>query len=98
MGFGGPVWHASVASHHSVGASPDRLLGIAAAVLTAVGDAHLGEWRELGDVAVHLRRRLTPAEAAVVGPVRDVRGTWEAQKRVARMERYLPPAWRGREE
>ena len=59
--------------------------------LTGVGDAALGEWREVGALGVvHLRRRLSVDEAERVGPVVDVRGTWEATKRLNRMRRYLP--------
>ena len=46
--------------------------------LRGVGDAHAGEWTEIGDVAVHVRRRLS-AEDLVQLPVEhrtvvDVRG------------------------
>lgn len=46
--------------------------------LRGAGDRALGEWQEAGSPGsgvVHVRRRLTPAEAALVGPVVDVRGT-----------------------
>jgi hypothetical protein len=66
-------------------------LNLAHQELAGVGDAALGEWEERGDVAVHLRRRLTADEAANIGPVIDVRGTWEGQKRLTRMRRFLPP-------
>jgi hypothetical protein len=61
--------------------------------LDGVGDATLGEWREIGDIAVHLRRRLTEAEAARVGPVVDVRRTKDGMKRRNAMRRYLPAAF-----
>ena len=103
MGFGGPVWHASAAEirHRGVGLSPItslRLWLAAECALLGVGDATLGEWRQVGDVAVHVRRRLTAVEVARVGPVCDVRGTWESKKRVARMDKYLPAQWRGVEQ
>lgn len=44
-------------------------------------------------IAIHVRRRLTPAEAVAVGPVVDVRGTAEAARRLAAVERYLPPGY-----
>ena len=98
MGFGGPVWHASISPIRDTGLPTsvnvrllvDALRSMALSVLAGVGDpAH--QWEELGTIAFHLRRRLTPAETAVTGPVVDVRGTWEATKRQARMRRILPP-------
>lgn len=61
--------------------------------LTNVGDAAAGEWHEWTGTAYHIRRRLTTAEAALVGPAVDVRGTPEADRRWATVARYLPPAW-----
>jgi len=65
----------------------------ARAELEGYGDAALGEWVEWTGV-LHLRRRLTPAEAAPIGPVLDVRGTPEALTRFqalpARLRRALP--------
>jgi hypothetical protein len=58
--------------------------------LAGVGDATLGEWFEEGDIAWHLRRRLTETEAMRVGPVIDVRRTWEGTKRRNAIRRYLP--------
>lgn len=72
----------------------EGLITIAREELAGVGDATLGEWTEQGDVAVHLRRRLTEAEARDIGPVVDVRGTWEGEKRANRVRRYLPAAAR----
>jgi hypothetical protein len=83
------VWHASVSSRTGE-ATPAYLRAIAEEALLGVGDREAGEWEEVRDVALHLRRRLTAEEAALVGPVVDVRGTWESQKRLARMEPYLP--------
>ncbi len=37
----------------------------------------------------HLRRRLTDAEAAPIGPVLDVRGTPEAHRRLRALPRKL---------
>ncbi len=57
---------------------------MARAALRGVGDAALGEWRELGDTAVHLRRRLTAKEMDVAGitGVRDIRDTPEEAQRM----------------
>lgn len=51
------------------------------AELAGLGDPALGEWQDWTGT-YHLRRRLTAAEAASVGPVLDVRGTPEAAARV----------------
>jgi hypothetical protein len=61
----------------------------ALAELDGLGDPAAGEWREWSGSAFHLRRRLTVAEQAAVGPVVDVRGTPEAAERVAALPRKL---------
>lgn len=88
MGFGGPVWHVSVAPRIALGEG--TLRGLAYEQLAGVGDATLGEWTDWTGTAYHLRRRLTESEAPRVGAVKDIRGTWEAQKRVKAIMRYLP--------
>lgn len=60
--------------------------------LSGIGDASLGEWFEIGDVAVHLRRRLTVVEAAGLEVV-DVRGTDEERRRLAPFRALLPPGY-----
>jgi hypothetical protein len=90
MNFGGPVWHASVAAHGQIPYSASVLFQFGEAALAGVGDATLGEWREVGDVAVHLRRRLSDAEARIVGPVVDVRRTAEGRRREQRMRSFVP--------
>lgn len=88
MGLGGPVWHVSVASRGlPYGRGP--LEQHAERELVGVGDPHLGEWREWGDIALHIRRRLTPAEQAAVGDVQDIRRTPEAVRRAQRLGRML---------
>ena len=64
--------------------------------LDGVGDAGLGEWRDRGDIAFHLRRRLTTREMAAAGiaAVCDVRGTEEQVRRVERMRPFLPQQMR----
>lgn len=91
------MWHASIASHVP-GVPLDELWRAAMIALAGVGDAGAGEWREVGERAVHLRRRLSAVEAARVGPVVDIRGTWDARKRVQRMARYVPPHLQGIEQ
>ena len=60
--------------------------------LADVGDASLGEWEEWSGYAFHLRRRLSHEEAMCVGPVVDVRGTHEGQRRCGSVKRYVPTA------
>ena len=51
--------------------------------LNGVGDASLGEWIEYGNGGVvHVRRRLSVAEAEMVNPLRDIRGTEEEGERL----------------
>lgn len=57
--------------------------------LAGVGDPALGEWVEVGRVALHLRRRLTAAEQGDL-VVRDVRHTTEAAMRAATVARWNP--------
>jgi hypothetical protein len=90
MNLGGPVWHASVAGSIIKAV----LWREAERQLAGAGDALLGEWREAGDVAVHLRRRLSEREQRAVGPVMDIRGSDEARMRAARVGpllRLAPP-------
>jgi len=89
------VWHASVSPHLLSLALP-QLWKIAEHELQGVGDPALGEWREVGEKAVHLRRRLTPAEmrSGGIATVWDVRGTVEHVLRIERMWPYLPPEMR----
>ena len=92
MNFGGPVWHTSIAGRY--GWPQWKLLEeIAELELKGVGNAALGEWRERGDRAFHLRRRLTVKEMLYAGidAVCDVRGSEEAARRIQRMRSFLPP-------
>lgn len=68
----------------------DALRDVAEQELAGVGDPALGEWRKWTGRAYHLRRRLTDEEAALVGPVKDVRGTWEAEKLSRAVARFCP--------
>jgi hypothetical protein len=59
--------------------------------LSGVGDKTAGEWLEMGETALHLRRRLSEAEAAATGlTMRDIRGTTEERKRMACLLRDMP--------
>ena len=80
-GFGGPVWHASIASHDGRLSTAERWTR-AARALSGVGDPRLGEWKETGTVACHLRRRVT-ADAWGARPWgMDLRHTPEGQQRL----------------
>lgn len=107
MGFGGPVWHASVSSQR-LHLPDDELRRIALDLLKGLGDAALGQWDERGASALHVRRRLSEAEAELIGPVVDVRGTEEAGRRLLSVRDHLRavgmidwaysaegPGWRG---
>lgn len=74
------------------------LFTLAETALDGIGDRTLGEWREVGEVAVHLRRRLTPLEIAGsdIGAVVDVRGQPEAARRIAALQPFLSVPLRGR--
>lgn len=89
MDFGGPVWHASVTGPNAQENARRALFG--------VGDSSLGEWADWGGVPAgrasrtfHLRRRLAPAEEALVGPAVDIRGFPEARERLDRVATLLP--------
>lgn len=77
MGFGGPVWHASVGGS-IIKATLEKE---AIRQLSGLGDAEKGEWREMGSNAFHVRRCLSDAEVRAVGPVADIRRTPEAARR-----------------
>lgn len=88
------MWHASAA-----GCSPtigrEFLERMALEALKGVGDVALGQWIEWTGKALHVRRRLSADESSLVGPVRDVRGTYEGRLRAERALRVyrgmVPP-------
>jgi hypothetical protein len=81
------VWHASTAGP----AGRNALRGRAFAALDGVGDPLLGEWEEWTGRAYHLRRRLTSAEAAPIGPAVDVRGTLDGACRFHAIRETVGP-------
>lgn len=92
MGYGGPVWHVSIAYHGRLTPRPfnDEEERCHRA-LSGVGNADRGQWREVGERATHLRRRLSLFEATTWGVVvRDIRGTEEAEARLAPLRHLLP--------
>jgi hypothetical protein len=67
---------------------------VALKALAGVGSAELGQWEERGRIAYHIRRRLAPAEAAIVGEVCDLRHTIEGAMRFENIKAELPyRAW-----
>jgi hypothetical protein len=61
--------------------------------LSGVGDAALGEWRERGKTAVHLRRRLSVREWGDRPWGMDYRGTTEVEAMLAECRQWLPPGY-----
>lgn len=63
--------------------------------LEGVGDESLGQWEEKGNIAYHVRRRLSDAECKLANDLSavDVRGTPEYDVRRAAMQRFLPPQY-----
>lgn len=76
------MWHCSV--------SPKSAVELAALVLARVGRGDV--MFEDGGVAVHLRRHVTDDEMEGL-EVRDIRGTWEADKRLNACRKWLPSGW-----
>ena len=58
-----------------------------------MGAEHLGQWIEANPDVYHIKRRLNPDEAALVGPLRDIRGTEEARLLLEPLRHLLPPDW-----
>ena len=88
------MWHASISfGRPSSRNDRRRSPAIAERALQGVGARGLGEWREEGDKAYHLRRRLSDEEADEVGPVIDIRGTDEAKQRLVGVAHMLPWGW-----
>jgi hypothetical protein len=90
-GYGGPVWHASVAGP----ARKAELRSRALLALHGVGAPRDGQWDEWTGRAFHLRRRLTTEEAIQVGGMLDIRGTPAVEERLAEVKALglLPPGW-----
>lgn len=82
------MWHVS-AAWQRIFLPESELATIARDLLAGYGDADLGEWAEKGTTAFHLRRRLSDAEAELVGPVVDVRGTDEASRRIWAVRKWV---------
>jgi hypothetical protein len=92
----GPVWHASAR-----GATVAQSEAMALRALRGVGNARSGQWTERGRAeVVHVRRRLSANEAAIVGEVVDIRGTPEERERLLALVAEASPrisAWVRRE-
>lgn len=94
-GFGGPVWHASIAPIGGAKLSQTALRELALTALRGVGSVTRGQWMERTPNAFHVRRRLTEVEELLTGPAIDVRGTDEAAQRIAVVKQRAPhvPEW-----
>lgn len=82
------MWHASAEA-----ANASLAWRMAERALKGVGDPSLGEWRETGRTGImHLRRRLSDQERKIAGDlqVRDIRGSDEERRRLARLLRDAP--------
>lgn len=83
------MWHASVApTRYHLTAQVTECLALGA--LEGVGDVALGQWVERTPRAVHVRRRLSEAEALVTGPAIDLRQSVEARERFEAAKDSLP--------
>lgn len=87
------MWHASVSVRPQYARRmPEyKLRPVAYRLLAGVGDARLGEWTEYNGSYLHVRRRLTPAEAAQVNAPVDLRGTAEGWERFEKLGGDLIP-------
>jgi len=97
MNLGGPVWHASAASTGKSLIGLPKLEQYALEALQAVGDSNLGQWIERGIIAAHVRRRLSVAEEALVGPVVDIRqnaAEVAARLRAVQQLGIVPMTWK----
>lgn len=84
------MWHASAAPVRGRHPQRETQAQIARVALTGVGD-QTQQWEEWSGYVYHIRRRLTAAEEAQVGPARDLRGTGEGARRFAAIAHTLPP-------
>ena len=81
------MWQASIFQP-----DPARSVDLAALAhraLAGVGDPQAGEWLEQNLQFVSLFRRLTPAEAKKVGPIRDIRDHFESFQRRDLVQRAI---------
>lgn len=83
------MWHSSVAPSGRIPYGRSACERRAQQAADGLGDPSAGEWREWTGRAFHIRRRLTPAEQAHVGPVVDIRRTPEARERARTLGRLL---------
>lgn len=98
QGYGGPVWHASASALSGWPTDQNFLRRCARAALEGVGNASEGEWEHWGNIAYHIRRRLSADEQAQIGDMVDVRGTAEAITRHNAVRQFLPIHMRDRRE
>ena len=99
-GYGGPVWHASVAWQHPGGIRPILMLTdgqkremwkVAGTALVGVGSIVLGEFRERLERSLHVKRRLSVYEWGGKPWGMDYRHSAEGWNRLNATALYLPP-------
>ena len=84
------MWHASIAYHGTERQDIDAWVDRAMRELRSVGDASLGEWVDHGELATHVRRRLSDAEVTEHAmAMRDIRNTDEAHDRLLALPERL---------
>lgn len=81
------MWHASIAAHPVRPVArwtlAEQVAAQAALLRELAGVGMDPSMRERGDVSIHARRWLTPAERVLIDPPRDIRGTPEEAERLA---------------
>lgn len=87
------MWHASAMAAPWLTPIRATLRAEAMEALVGAGNEALGQWEEWTGRSYHVRRRLALHEAALTGPVLDIRGTEEARRRLAAVRRWLPPGY-----
>lgn len=86
------MWHASTMMRSGLLLPDEHLLRTGAFdALKGIGDESRGQWEEWTGKIYHVKRRLSRQEQRQTGDARDIRGTREAQKRRAAVQRYIPP-------
>ena len=85
------MWHVSIRGRNEKVHNHESLSKFGQELLGPWGDAKAGEWVQPSimesDPFVHVRRRLSAREQAIVGPPRDIRGTAEKISRTLRIHK-----------
>lgn len=87
------MWHVSVGNFTNRKAAK----ALALRVLKRYGNERLGQWIEVSDRFVHVRRRLTRVEQDIAGSPVDIRGTPAELEIVGRLSNMAAAIWRQNE-